>query len=130
MKILIMRNNVTDQVTLNQGLIQAAQWCNTIRLPLVFNSVITTKQFNSIPFSNADARGYTVDPVQVFQTALTYNTPFDVALLIYDWTKVTPQPTNPSDGGRGISIPIQWYAQTPSTLAQFLLHELCHFFFG
>jgi hypothetical protein len=71
-----------------------------------------------------------VDPTQIFSIAKTFGEPFDVDLLVYDWTKISPQPTNPADGGMNIQIPVQWYVTYPEVFAEFLLHELCHYFFS
>ena len=67
------------------------------------------------------------------------NKNIDAILLIYDWTKVNGiQCTNPSDTGMSISIPVQWYTElvpnplytSAQVLSEFILHELCHYFFG
>lgn len=129
MRILLLKQNITDQNTLNLGQALAKQWCASINLPLDFTPQDTIVQFKSIPFSNNVASGYTVDPVEIFQVGKMYGD-YDVDLLVYDWTKISPQPTNPSDGGRAMSIPCQWYMKFPEVFAQFLLHELSHYFFG
>ena len=53
-----------------------------------------------------------------------------ISCLIYDWTKVSPQPTNPIDNGVVIQIPMQWYATFPEVFCEFFLHELCHYLFS
>ena len=138
MKILLLKQNVTDMASLQDGMAIATQWCSTINLPLVFSSFVTNNQFTSIPFSNAvNKNGYEVNPTQIFLTAKSFGIPFDADLLVYDWTKVHPQPTNPSDMGMSMQIPIQWYegASAPGAspgyvFAEFLLHEMCHYYFG
>ena len=133
MKILCLRQNVTDLDTLNKGTALATSQCATIGLPLEFTFVDTVKQFTSVKTSKDNFNqvdGYTVNSAEVFQEAKTFNIDFNLALLIYDWTKITPQPTNPSDGGLAISIPCQWYVNFPDTLSSFIFHEMCHALFS
>ena len=140
MNILVIKNNVTDQATLDAGLASATQLCSTIGLNLVFTQVTTDTLFNSIPFSNTtNANGHYINPLQIFSVAKSFNIPFDANLLIYDWTKVNgTQCTNPADGGMNMQIPIQWYTElipnpiytSAQVLSEFILHELCHLFFA
>jgi hypothetical protein len=133
MKILCLKQNITDPQTLNNGIDLVIQKCSSIGLSLDFTFKDTTFPFASIKTSSSNFNqvdGYVVDSAQVFQQAKTFNIDFDLALLIYDWTKITPQPTNPSDGGRAISIPIQWYVTYPNVLCEFILHEMCHALFS
>jgi peptidoglycan hydrolase-like protein with peptidoglycan-binding domain len=86
--------------------------------------------FNSIPFSNDVAKGYLLDNTQILQ--YVKNDSFDIACLFYDWTLLTPQPTNPATTlikkGNCIpmAIPKQWYNGDVDVLVQFFLHELSH----
>lgn len=131
MKILTLLQNVTDTDTLNKGIARTVQLANTINLPLEFTLIKTTKQFTSIPFSNAtNTNGYEINPTEIFQEAKVAGLPFDIDLLVYDWTTVTPQPTNPTDAGMNIQIPIQWYVTYPEVFAMYFLHELSHYFFS
>ena len=59
-----------------------------------------------------------------FPSYQTYGT--DNVCLIYDWTKVSPQPSNPVNHGTHIQLPIQFFVTFPEVFAQFFLHELCH----
>ncbi len=131
MKLLILKQNVTDLDTLNKGLEIAKQKALTIGLNLEFLFADTTKQFSSVPTfaSSVSVKGYTVNGVEIFQEGKLTNIPFDLVVLVYDWTKIIPQPTNPSESGLAISIPIQWYVTYPEVFAEFLLHELSHYFF-
>ena len=63
------------------------------------------------------------------QKIMDENKKKDLVLLIYDWTKITPQPTNPACVLKTIQIPIQWYSSFPEVFAEFFLHELCHYFY-
>lgn len=128
MKILCIRNYVTDINTLNEGIALAIQNCVTIGLSLEFILKDSQSQFNSVPFENNVAKGYILDTTQVFTLAKSFNIPFDIDLLVYDWTKIKPQPTNPFDGGLSLQIPMQWYAAFPEVFAEFFLHELSHYF--
>jgi len=134
LRILCLRNNVTDLNTLNQGVTLATQWCSTIGLTLDFKFVDTTRQFTSVPTSDSTfnaVNGYTVNSQDIMDEAnKLYLLPHDINLLVYDASKITPEPTNPSDGGMCVSMPTKWYATYPEVFAQFLLHELCHYYFG
>lgn len=130
MKILTLTQNVIDIPTLSAGIAEAQKYALTIGLPLEFSFKETVKQFNSVSFSNkVNANGFMVNPSEIFQEAKATGLPFDVALLVYDWTKISPQPTNPDDMGQNMQIPIQWYVNYPDVFAEFFLHELCHYFF-
>ena len=130
MKILLLKNNVLDNTTLTHGILLAQQWCQTIGLTLDFSYEDTSVQFKSVPLNTDVVQGgYTVDSAQIFQEGIKLGQA-DVYLLVYDWTKITPQPTNPSDSGRAMSIPCQWYNVYPEVFAQFFLHELCHYYFA
>ena len=133
MKILCLEKDVTDIDTILKGTTLATQECATIGLPLEFIFQNTTNNFTSVKTSKDNPNqvdGYAVDSTEVFQTAKSFNIDFNLALLIYDWTKITPQPTNPSDGGLAISIPTEWYQTFPEVLAEYILHELCHALFS
>lgn len=131
MKIYLLRNFVTDLDTLNKGIISAKGFAATIGLDLNFIQADTTKQFTSIPISNeAIGNGYAVNPTEIFQEAKRLGAIFDidtVALLMYDWTRINPRPTNPSENGQNIQIPCQWYGIYPDVFSSYLLHELCHY---
>lgn len=137
MRILVLKQNIIDLDTFNKGLALTKQLCSTIGLDLQFDVRDTVKQFTSIPFSNeVMMHGYEVDPAQIFVEAKSFGVPFDVEVLVYDSSKIYPQPTNPADNGMNIQIPVQWYqnAQLPRTpqdvFAEFFLHELTHYFFA
>lgn len=129
MKILILKQGVIDQVTLDKGLALTKQWASTIGLDLEFSQVETTKQFTSIQSfqSSVSVPGWLPNGTEIFQEGLSKGVA-DIYCLVYDWTKITPQPTNPSESGRAISIPIQWYVTYPEVFAEFFLHELSHYF--
>lgn len=137
MKILLLKNNVIDSTTVDNGLIIAKQWLAGI-LDLDVFEVATNKKFTSSPFSNSPntegyASGYQVTPQEVFDEAKTQGYVFDidsVACLVYDSAKIFPNPTNPIDNGVCIQIPINWYVNFPEVFAEFLLHELCHYYFS
>ncbi|MEI6580793.1 MAG: DUF5675 family protein [bacterium] len=127
MKILTL-TQIEDKTFLNEGLVLIKQWANFV--PFEFILVDTTKQFSSIPFSNeTNSNGYQVNPVEIFQEAKSKNIPFDIDLLVFDWTKITPQPTNPTQNGTNMQIAENWCGKNPEVFAQFFLHELCHYFY-
>jgi len=130
MEILTLKNNVTDSATLEKGIAIAKQWLTGI-LDLNFTIVTTSKQFTSEKFSNdTNNDGKIVKPIEIFQEAKMFSPKFDIALLIYDWTKITPdRPTNPCTTGMNMQIPVQWYVTFPEVFAEFFLHELCHYKF-
>ena len=136
MKILLLRNNVTNTVTLDAGIAQAKTWAETIGLDLEFTLHDIDFQFTAIEFGNSahlngqPNNGFTVNNVEIFQQGKATDIDFDSVVLVYDWTKIKPQTTNPTDSGEVISIPEQWYATYPEVFAEFLLHELCHMFFS
>jgi hypothetical protein len=130
MRILCLKQGITDTDTFNKGIVLATQSCATIGLTLEFNFTDTTRVFTSIPVvNNIILNGYVVNPADIMDEAkkITLLKPFDAQILIYDWTKITPQPTNPSDGGSAISIPCQWF-NSPETFCTIFLHELSHYF--
>lgn len=132
MKINLLKNFVTNIDTLSRGLILANKYTSTIGLKLDFIHYETSKQFTSIPFSNeVNPNGYVVNPIEIFQEAKKLGATFDidtVALLVYDWSRIKPQPTNPMENGQNIQISCQWYASYPEVFVEFFLHELSHFF--
>ena len=131
LNILCLREYVTDLATLNAGISLAETWSSTIGLSFNFTFKDITTQFTSIPISNSFyLNGHVVNPTEIFTEAKSFGIPFDIDLLVYDWTKITPQPVCPFDGGMNLQIPIQWYVTYPEVFAEFFLHELCHYFFA
>lgn len=129
MRINVLKQNIKDQVVLDKGLSLAKQLCATIGLTLDFTQFETTKQFTSLPFSNeTNSNGYCINGTEIFIEGKSKQ-PADLYLLIYDWDKITPKPTNPAEIGLAISIPIQWYAGHAEVLSEYILHEISHFFF-
>ena len=128
MRILCLENFVQDKNTLNAGVNLATQTCQTIGLTLEFFFVDTQRVFTSIPVvNNIILNGHIVNSADIMDEANKLFIKRDATLLIYDWSKITPQPTNPSDGGSAISIPTQWF-NSPETFCTIFLHELSHFF--
>ena len=129
MKITLIKNNITDSETLTRGILVFKSWCQSIGLNVDFTIKETTRIFTSIPYSNNTVLdGYLVNHPEIFQEAKFLGTPFDLALLVYDWKKISPQPTNPARSGLNIQIPMQWYGAFPEVFAEFLLHELSHYY--
>jgi hypothetical protein len=131
MKIYLLKNNVTDETTLETGIVLAQQYALTIGLDLEFTEKVTDTVFSTYSYTGQNVgETATVNSQEILnETPIGY----DIGLLVYDWTKVTGvQPKNPSDaqeiinGVNPMAIPIQWYALYPDTFATFFLHELCH----
>jgi hypothetical protein len=134
MKIYLLENNVYNLDTLNQGIASAKQYASTINLPLDFTIQNTLTEFTSIPFANeVNANGYIVDPNQIFQDAKRLGFKFDidsVVCLVFDSSKIRPQPTNPGENGMNLQVPCQWFNTYPDVFAEFLFHEICHYCFA
>lgn len=131
MKILLIKNFVSDIDDLQKGIVSVKQHAATIGLNLEFTQVESTKQFTSFPFTNESVgSGYAVTPQEIFDEAKRLGYVFDidsVACLIFDASRITPHPTNPMDSGVNIQMSTQWYNGYPEVFAEFLLHELCHY---
>lgn len=136
MKIAILTTRTIDSKILGKGMNIVGNECKSIGLSLEINQYPTTKLFSGIPFKDSLlSNPVKVDPQQIFDEAKQLRIPFDIVCLLYDWTKVFPQPTNPHEDGQIIQIPTQWYegsvALPPErVLADFFEHELCHYFFS
>jgi zinc D-Ala-D-Ala carboxypeptidase len=131
MKILTFLNNVQRPDIINQGLSQAKTLAKTIGLDLEFEFITTDKQFTSEPLRPEDnMMGYAVKSQEIFDLAKSTGKPFDVAFLLFNANRISPMPTNPRCQGMNIQMPEHWYGIIHSdVLAQFFLHELCHYFF-
>lgn len=128
MKLLIVKNSITDTATLEKGVNLAVQSLSMIGLDLQVSYYDLKKTLTSLPFSNdVNAHGYYLDPMSFTGT---WDIGFDLVCCIFDATKVTPSPTNPMDNNQTMSIPVQWYTTYDWVLRDYLLHELCHYFFG
>ena len=137
MKVLLLKQNITDLDTLNKGVALVKQWLATINFQIQFDFQDTTKQFTTEtipPVPNLTVNNVSI----VVPDQIITETPdgYDISCLVYDWDKVgLPKPTNPSDSYqiiRGITpmqIPFQWYNVYPEVFACFFLHELCHILF-
>lgn len=127
MKIQIYTQGLSDTevVFVKSGLEKIKTFLPTLN----FNYKTTDNKFTSLPFSNAVASGYLLDNNTLLN--LVDGTD-DIVCLFYDWSTISPQPTNPSTNlikkGNTIpmSIPKQWYNGFEDTFIQFFLHELSH----
>lgn len=129
MKITVLRKGIMDKETVRVGLEMAQKHLATIGLDVKFSVFDTDKNFTSKSFSNDTNRnGYMINSPEIFQEAKEQGVPFSLACLIHDATLTSPQPTNPVRDGLSVQIPQQWYRVYPNVLAEFILHELSHFF--
>ena len=114
MKLLILENFITDQQTLDAGVSQFKAQLDTIGFPIEITRQKTDKQFTSLPFSNSvNSNGYFVNPAEIQTTG------YDSTLLVYDWSRITPKPTNPADNGNIMQIPCQWYTTYPEVFSAY-----------
>ena len=134
MKIFLLKQNITDQATLDAGIALAISKCASIGFPLEFRFADTSKTFTSVPFNNeTNSNGYEVNPTEIFQEAknLGYQPALDsICALAYNWNTIKPQPTNPADNGQVIQLPENWYNGNADVMCEFTLHELCHYLFS
>lgn len=135
MRILLLRQNITDPIALQNGITAVKNYASTVGLTLDFTQVDTTKQFTSVPFYNApNSEGYVsgvqITPQEVFDEAKRLGyifSPENIACIVFDSSKIIPSPTNPIDNGICIQIPMNWYGAYPEVFAEFFLHEICHY---
>ncbi len=122
MKTIILENNIPDNKIVHFGLDLVKEQLSSIGFPFTFTTQIVDKEFTAIRTQNADNQTVTlIPPEQIFP----FKGSNDCAVLVFDATKVIPSPSNPSDNGDIIQIPIQWFL-SPQDFADFLLHEICH----
>lgn len=129
MKILLLKNNITDDVTLQAGIAKVKQLCATIGLTIEFDQKVSNTVFTSVPFAGTSPEvksGWQINPQQILDEEKKFGD-YEIDCLIFDPSKISPTPpTNPTDNGEVIQIPSNWYANYPEVFAQFFLHELCH----
>jgi len=129
MKVHFILKDVTNTNTLYAGINMVNDKLASIGIPFTYDQSTTSRVFTSIPNNYTDTAGnsiksYIVNPNDIIAESKLFQA--DTYCLIYDWTKISPQPTNPADGGKYMQIPTQWYATYPEVFCQFFLHELCH----
>lgn len=130
MKILILTQNLLYPDVVTTGLEMAKSYASTIGLNFDYTYQPTNKKFSSYKFEN-DAVGNAV-AVRAEDILGEVHGSYKVACLIFDWTKIFPQPTNPVqipisfDGCTSIQVPCQWFQTYPEVLCDYFLHELCH----
>lgn len=126
MKLLILRNNVTNNTVVDQGLALVKQQLDAIGFPLQIVDKTISATFHGLTTKNAE--GGTISMVNPNEIA-SYQTDNDAVFLVYDADKVTPRPTNPVDNGTIMQMPTFWFANYPETFSDYFLHELCHYLF-
>lgn len=131
MKILLIKNNITDNKTVDTGIEQVKYYLSTIGITAQIDIKISNKQFTTESFDNlAIGRGYQVKPSEILDEVTGV---YDFAFLIFDNTKVgTPVPLNPTQSpiSRNGCVPMQmchqWFFTFPEVFSAYFLHELCH----
>lgn len=130
MKITVLKNGVKNQDAFDHGIAKVV----SMGKAMGFNFDISVKtidyNFSSIPFTNSSViSGHCVDPTQILSQVTGEE---DITCLVYDWSKVSPQPTNPVQSPvkkihcTPIQIPEQWYNGYEDVFVQYFLHEICH----
>lgn len=131
MKIKVLTNGVKDLNDVNIGLTNTKNILSST-LPIDFTIYQIDKTFTSqIVNSDVVHNGYSIPPQEILACKEVDGID-DIVLLIFDATKIYPQPTNPVTSGltKGKTISIQmseqWYSDMNNVFEEFLLHELCH----
>lgn len=128
MKIQIIKNNITDNDTFNAGVTLVKLLTQPV-FPLDISIVETSAVFTGEYFSNSTVgHGTCVNEEEILAIA---DKSADIPFLIFDASKVIPNPTNPvCSFVPGSCIPCQmssqWYVTYPNTFAIYFLHEICH----
>ena len=130
MKTIFIKSNVTDQVLFDTCIQVTKDYLATIGVTLQSTQYVTDTVFTGSTYNYTDTAGNhitstIVTPNELVRESAKYPSA-DNYCLVYDWTKVSPQPTVCADGGKYIQIPVQWYGEYPEVFAQFFLHEICH----
>lgn len=137
MKTLLIKNNVTDEVTLARCIQLVVEKLASIGIKMEFETITDNKQLSSLTGVSTDSTGaqikYTiVNPKDVILSTVGHSA--DFYCMVYDWSKVSPQPTVCGDNGKYMQIPVQWYTDAtvtpvltyPEVFCQYFLHEMCH----
>lgn len=133
MKIKILKHNIINESSLYDGIALTKFYLSTIdfKVDISVETISTLAVFHGIQTKNKEAQTVTIVKDSEI-LALTDGSP-DIVCLIYDWTKVSPQPNRPAqvtthkNGCTSIQLPQQWYGiDNVQVFAEFLLHEICH----
>lgn len=128
LKTQFLLKDVSDTATINKGIALVTEKLASIGIEFTFEVSGLNGDLRSYTSSYIDTAGqrmsFTCVHPSAFPSYQTYGT--DNVCLIYDWTKVSPQPSNPVNHGKHIQLPIQFFVTFPEVFAQFFLHELCH----
>ena len=131
MKILVLKNNINDETTINAGIQLAGTECKTIGLQLDFVQRASVKAFNAEVYSDPlNKDPLRVVPQQIFDEAKATLVPFDGIVFLFDQSKIAEGNWHPHDDGQIMQIPLEWYTTYPRVLADFIEHELCHMMFA
>lgn len=125
MKTHFLLKDVTDINTFNDGVRLVRDKFATIGIDFTFETSVFTGELRGSANNYVDTAGVQRTTV-VVDPKLIPRKNADNTCLIYDWSKVTPQPTNPGNTGKLIQIPVQFYVTYPEVFAHFFLHEICH----
>ena len=128
MRTQFLLKDVSDTATVNTGIKIVTEKLASIGIDFTFELSDFSGELKSYTSSYVDTAGqrmsFTCVHPSAFPSYQTYGT--DNVCLIYDWTKVSPQPSNPVNHGKHIQLPIQFFVTFPEVFAQFFFHELCH----
>lgn len=121
--ILVLTQNVETNLV-KQACDIVNKKVSQIGINFAFTFQETTRRFTSMPFGSM----VLIDPAGILEEEKNFGN-YDIDILVFDATKVTPSPTNPSENGNAIGIHSQWYNGNIDVLVSYLLHELCHEFY-
>lgn len=128
LKTQFLFKDVTDTNTIGKGIILVQEKLASIGIDFTFQIYTFAPELKSYTSSYVDTAGQKINFTAVHPSSFpgyqAYGT--DNVCLVYDWTKVSPQPSNPVNHGKHIQIPIQFFTTFPEVFAQYFLHELCH----
>lgn len=124
--VLLLTQNIPDPTIFNQGIAEFKAKCLSVGLELDITQKETATHFSVIHFTNdVNSNGYQLNPNEILVEEKKFGT-FDIDIIVFDQSKYSPVPTNPSDNAEIIQVPCNWYNVYPDVLSEFLLHELCH----
>lgn len=133
MKIQFYTKDVIDFTTILNGRSILKEKLNYIGISYIDNSCPISTDVNFTGQTMQDSTSVWINPNELVREVNKLGLKADIHCFLYDWTKIIPQPTNPthyniktSDGGTIIAMPMQWYVNYSEVFAQFMLHELCH----
>lgn len=128
MKIQVIQSNLTNVPVFEAGMSLVAQALPT-SLDVSIEYADSKYVFTPIAFSMPNLNGYEVDTSEILSQS---DASADTAFLIFDASKMNPQPLNPTctverGNPTGVAQMCEhWYQTDANTFSSFFLHEICH----